>query len=77
MHLILTGKSTTLSISILNGPGHHGLQDVSAQIIDKVHNNEKLAVKEGKWAYRLQTLKPESLNDSDVFYSHNRVTRKR
>ena len=50
-----------------HGPGHHGLRDVSVQIIDKVHNNEKLFIKEGEWAYRLQTLKPEGLNDSDFF----------
>ena len=41
--------------------GHHGLRDVSVQIIDKGHNNEKLFIKEGEWAYRLQTLKPEGL----------------
>ena len=60
-----------------HGPGHHGLQDVSVQIIDKVQNNEKLVIKEGEWAYRVQTLKPEGLNDNDFFYSQNRVTRKR
>ena len=60
-----------------HGPGHHGLRDVSVQIIDKVHNNEKLFIKEGEWAYRLQTLKPVGLNDSDFFYSQNRVTRNR
>ena len=60
-----------------HGPGHNGLRDVSVQIIDKVHNNEKLFIKEGEWAYRLQTLKPEGLNDSDFFYSQNRVTRNR
>ena len=31
-----------------HGPGHHGLRDVSVQIIDKVHNNEKLFIKEGE-----------------------------
>lgn len=60
-----------------HGPGHHGLRDVSVQIIDKVHNNEKLFIKEGEWAYRLQTLKPECLNDSDFFYIQNRVPRNR
>ena len=60
-----------------HGPGHHGLRDVSVQIIDKVPNNEKLFIKEGEWAYRLQTLKPEGLIDSDFFYSQNRVTRNR
>ena len=59
-----------------HGPGHHGLRDVSVQIIDKVHNHGKLFLKEGEWAYRLQTLKPEGLNDSN-FYSQNRVTRNR
>ena len=60
-----------------HGPGHHGLRDVSVQIIHKVHNNDKLVIKEGEWAYRLQTLKPVGLNDSDFFYSQNRVTRNR
>ena len=60
-----------------HGPGHHGLRDVSVQIIDKVHNNEKLFIKQGEWAYRLQTLKPECLNDSDFFYNQNRVPRNR
>ena len=50
-----------------HGPGHHGLRDVSVQIIDKVHNNEKLFIKEGEWGYRLQTLKPVGLNDRDYF----------
>ena len=44
---------------------------------NKVHNNEKLFIKEGEWDYRLQTLKPEGLNDSDFFYGQNRVTRNR
>ena len=55
----------------------HGVRDVSVQIIDKVHNYEKLFIKEGEWAYRLQALKPEGLNDSDFFYSQNRVMRNR
>ena len=70
-------ESDDLVFKHFHGPGHHGLQDVSVQIIDKVHNNEKLALKEGEWAYRLQTLKAAGLNDSDFFYSQNRVTRKR
>ena len=61
-----------------HGPGHHGLQDVSVQIIANIHNYyEKLFIKKGEWAYRLQTLKPEGLNHSDFFYSQNRVTRNR
>ena len=28
---------------------------VNVPIIDQVHNNEKLFIKEGEWAYRLQT----------------------
>ena len=60
-----------------HGPGHHGLRDVSVQMIDNVHNNDKLFIKEEEWANRLQTLKPEGLNDSDFFYSQNRVTSNR
>ena len=54
--LILTKKATTSVYTYFHGPGHHGLRDVSVQIVDKVHNNEKLFIKEGEWAYRLQTL---------------------
>ena len=60
-----------------HSPEHPGLQDVSVQIIDKVHTKDKLAVKEGEWAYRLQTLRPDGLNDSDFVYSQNRFIRKR
>ena len=36
------------------GPGHHGLEDVSIQLIDRVSGEESaLRDKEGQWAYRL------------------------
>ena len=60
-----------------NSPGHNGLDDVSAQLIDKVANEKDLLDKEGQWAYRLKCLKPHGLNESDFFYSQNRCTRKR
>ena len=58
------------------GPGHHGLVDVSVKLIDKVNDKDRLIEKEGQWAYRLRSLKPEGLNDSDFFFSQNRRGRR-
>ena len=49
------------------GPGHHGLVDVNLKLIDKVNVKERLIEKEGQWAYRLRSLTPEGLNDSNFF----------
>ena len=58
------------------GPGHHGLEDVSVQLIDQVSREESaLRDKEGQWAYRLNSIQPQGLNISDSFYSQNRATR--
>ena len=57
-------------------PGHHGLVDVSVKLIDKVNDKDRLIEKEGQWAYRLRSLKPEGLNDSDFFFSQNRRGRR-
>ena len=57
------------------GPGHHGLQDVSIQLIDNVNAREDLLAKEGQWAYRLRSLKPDGLNESDFFFSQNKGER--
>ena len=50
-----------------NNHGHHGLQDVSIKLIDRVKAKEDLIAKEGQLAYRLHSLKPDGLNDSDFF----------
>ena len=60
-----------------NSPGHNGLVDVSIKLIDKVVEETKLQDKEGQWAYRLKTLHPHGLNESDFFFSQNRGTRVR
>ena len=52
--------------------GHHGLQDVSMQLIDQVKAKEDLLPKGGQWAYRLRTLKPVGLNECDFFFGQNR-----
>lgn len=57
--------------------GHHGLQDVSIQLKDKVNAKDDLLAKEGQWAYRLRSLKPDGLNESDFFFSQNRGERSR
>ena len=57
--------------------GHHGLQGVSIQLIDKVNAKDDLLAKEGQWAYRLRSLKPDGLNESAYFFfcSQNRGER--
>ena len=50
------------------GPGHHGLEDVSIQLIDRVSGEESaLRDKESQWAYRLKCIQPQDLNISDFF----------
>lgn len=51
--------------------GHHGLQDVEINLTDKVNAKEDLVTKEGQCAYRLQSVRPEGLNESDFFFSQN------
>ena len=59
-----------------SGLGHHGLEDVSIQLIDGVSGKESaLLDKEGQWANRLNCIQPQGLNISDFFYSQNRATR--
>ena len=55
--------------------GQHGLSDVSMQVIDKVNDKDDLLAKEGQWVYRLRSLKPDGLNESDFFFGHNRGER--
>ena len=57
--------------------GHHGIQDVQIHLIDKVNAKEDLIAKEGQWAYRLRSVRPEGLNESDFFFSQNRAERTR
>ena len=52
--------------------GHHELLDVEIHLIDKVNAKEDLIAKEGQWAYRLRSLRPQGLNESDFFFSQNR-----
>ena len=59
------------------GLGHHGLSDVRIQLIDKVNDKDDLLAKEGQWVYRLRSLKPDGLNESDFFFGHNRGERGR
>ena len=57
--------------------GHHGLQDVQIHLIDRVNAKEDLIAKEGQWSYRLRSVRPEGLNESDFFFSQNRGERTR
>ena len=53
-------------------PGHSGIDDVNVQIIDKVSNEKELRDKEGQWAYKINSISPNGLNDNDFFYNINR-----
>lgn len=65
---IANRESQDIIYNYFHGPRHHCLQDVSIQLIDKVNGREKLVERESQWAYRLRSLRPEGLNDSDVFF---------
>jgi len=54
--------------------GHRGLQHVKVHLIDE-GNAKDLIAKEGQWAYRLRSVRPEGINESDFFFSHNRGKR--
>ena len=54
------------------GEGHNGLSDVKIQLIDRVNGEQQLREKEGQWAYKLNTLDPNGLNDNDFFFVQNR-----
>ena len=49
------------------GEGHHGLEDIQIQFIDRVSNEERLRDGEGQWAYRLNSLSPYGFKE-DVFF---------
>ena len=66
---IANRESEDIIYNYFHGPRHHCLQDVSIQLIDKVNSREKLVQRESQWAYRLRSLRPEGLNDSNVFFS--------
>ena len=57
--------------------GHCGLSDVGIQLIDRVNGEEQLREKEGQWAYRLNTLDPNGLNDNDFFFVQNKRSRRK
>ena len=59
------------------GPAHNGIEDVSIQLIDQVNNDNDLLDREGQWAYRLKSVKPHGLNESDFFFSQNKSSRVR
>ena len=70
-------ESDALIYKHFNSHGHHELQDVSIQLIDKVNAKDDLLAKEGQWAYRLRSLKPDRLNESSFFFSQNGGERSR
>ena len=64
-------ESNDLIYTHFYSDGHHGLQDVSIQLIDKVNAKDDVLAKEGKWAYWLRSLKLDGLNESDIFFRQN------
>ena len=58
-------------------PGHHGLEDVSIKLTDKVPHESKLLNKEGEWAYCLESIKSQGLNNSDFFFNQTWSNRER
>ena len=56
---------------------HHGVRDIEVHLIYKVNAKDNLLAKEGQWAYRIRSVRPEGLNESDFFFSQNRGERTR
>ena len=50
-----------------HGPAHSGIKDLHIQLIDR--DEKDLLDREGQWAYRLKSVKPHGLNESDFFFS--------
>ena len=50
---------------------------VSIKFIDNVPHESKLLDKEGQWAYRLKSIRPQGLNNNDFFVNQTRSNRKR
>lgn len=42
-----------------NSPGHHELNDISVQVIDRMTYKQALQDQEGQWTYRLHTIGPQ------------------
>ena len=55
---------------------HNGLSDLKIQLIDRVNGEQQLREKEGQWAYKLNTLDSNGLNDYDFFFVQNRRSRR-
>ena len=60
-----------------HGPAHSGINDLHIQLIDRVNDEKDLLDREGQWAYRLKSVKPHGLNESDFFFSQNKSSRVR
>ena len=68
----------TLSIGIFIVMGIMDFQMLASNLfIDKVNDKDVLLAREGQWVYRLRSLKPDRLNESDFFFGHNRGERGR
>ena len=68
------GKEVTI-YKHFHSDEHQGLRDIEVHLIDKVNEKDNLLAKEGQWAYRLFSVRPEGLNESDYFFSQNRGER--
>ena len=55
--------------------GTFGINSLSIQLIDRAKGEKELRKKEGQWMYRLETLRPQGLNEDDGFYAQSRKTR--
>ena len=51
--------------------------DVSIQLVCKVNSKDDLLAEEEQWSYRLRSLKPDGLSESDFFFDQNRGERSR
>ena len=59
-----------------HGPAR-GVNDLHIQLIDRVNDEKDLLDRDGQWAYRLKSVKPHGLYESDFFFSQNKSSRVR
>ena len=59
----------TCELAVHYNSSQHDISQINLIIIEQI--------KVGQWVYRLHSLKPDGLNESDFFFGHNREERGR
>ena len=63
MSAVNKGKDDTI-YKHFHSDEHQGLRDIEVHLIDNVNEKDNLLAKEGQWAYRLRSVRPEGISFS-------------